>query len=85
MTACAHAERDDLRICDPAAGVSWPFGQEIVCRAENRGEAQVEVGVHRGLPVDGDLDTADFDHSSKIPRLRRAPWKQSSRGRREAS
>ena len=61
------AEGDDLRVCDPAACISSPPGQEIVSRAENGDEEQVEVGVHRGLPVDGDLDTADFGLSSRNP------------------
>ena len=61
------AEGDDLRVCDPAACISSPPGQEIVSRAENGDEEQVEVGVHRGLPVDGDLDTADFGPSSRNP------------------
>jgi hypothetical protein len=62
-----HAERDDLRVCDPAAGVSWPLRQEIVRRAVNGSEEQVEVGVHRGLPVSGVVNTADFGLSSKNP------------------
>src|SRR5215211_807674 len=64
-----HAERDDLRVCDPATGVAWLLRQQIVRRAENGDEEQVKVGVHRGLPVDGDLDTADFDHSSTKPSI----------------
>jgi hypothetical protein len=62
-----HAERDDLRVCDPATGVPWLLRQEIVRRAENGGEEQVEVGVHRGLQVSGVVDTADFGLSSKNP------------------
>jgi hypothetical protein len=62
-------EGDDLRVCDPSTGVSSPLGEEIVRRAENGDEERVEVGVHRGLPVDGDLDTADFDHSSPNPSI----------------
>jgi hypothetical protein len=62
-----HAERDDLRVCDPSTGVSWPLRQEIVRRAENGDAESVEVGVHRGLQVDGALDTADFGLSAKNP------------------
>jgi hypothetical protein len=62
-----HAERDDLRVCDPAAGVSWLLRQEIVRRAVNGCEESVEVGVHRGLQVSGELVTADFGLSSTNP------------------
>jgi hypothetical protein len=48
-------------------GVSWLLGQEIVCRAENGGAESVEVGVHRGLLVDGVLNTADFGLSAVNP------------------
>jgi hypothetical protein len=62
-----HAQRDDLRVCDPSAGVSWLLRQEIVSRAINGDAESVEVGVHRGLLVDGVLDTADFGLSAETP------------------
>jgi hypothetical protein len=31
------------------------------------GKGVVEVSAHRGLPIDGDLDTAAFDHSQQDP------------------
>ena len=61
------AERDDLRVCDSSPGVPRPLGQEIVRRAVNGGAESVEVGVHRGLQVDGVLDTADFGLSAQNP------------------
>jgi len=64
----ADAESDDLSVGDPAAGVIRLAGQEIVRHAINGGEESVEVGVHRGLQVDGEnLITADFGLSSPIP------------------
>src|SRR5579871_3436890 len=62
-----NAERDDLRVRDPSPGVPGPLGQEIVRRAINDGAESVEVGVHRGLQVDGALDTADFGLSATNP------------------
>jgi len=62
-----HTKRDDLRVCDPSTGISWLLRQEIVRRAENGDAERVEVGVHRGLQVDGALDTADFGLSAKKP------------------
>ena len=61
------AERDDFRVCDHATGVPWRFGQEIVSSAINDGAESVEVGVHRGLQVDGDFSTADFGLSAQNP------------------
>src|SRR6188474_27286 len=58
------AEGCDLRVGDSAAGVSRFLGQEIVCRAINDGAESVEVGVHRGLSVDGCFSTADFGLSA---------------------
>jgi hypothetical protein len=56
-------ERDDLRVRDPSTGVSLPFGQEIVHRAINSDQQQIEVGVHRGPPRGRRLiqNTVDFD------------------------
>jgi hypothetical protein len=62
-----NAERDDLRVCDHATGVPWRFGQEIVSSAINHGAEKVEVGVHRGLLVDGVFSTADFDLFTQNP------------------
>ncbi|HEX3325104.1 MAG TPA: hypothetical protein VHR65_08260 [Solirubrobacterales bacterium] len=58
------AKRGDLGVGDPAAGIAWLLGQEIVCRAINDGAESVEVGVHRGLSVDGCFSTADFGLSA---------------------
>jgi hypothetical protein len=52
---------------DPAAGVARALGQEIVGRAINGGAESVEVGVQRGLLVDGAVDTADFGLSASNP------------------
>jgi len=60
-------ERNQLRVCDPPASVSRLLRQEIVRRAINGNAESVEVGVHRGLQVDGVLDTADFGLSAKNP------------------
>jgi hypothetical protein len=63
-----HAQRDDLRICDPSSGVVLPLGQEIVGRDEHGSEQQVEVGVHRGLQGRRCvLSTADFDPAAHKP------------------
>ena len=61
------AEGDDLCIAQRAPGVAWPLGQEVVGRAVDTDQQQVEVGVHRGLLVDGVLDTADFDLHPLVP------------------
>jgi hypothetical protein len=60
-------ERGDLGVGDPAAGVPGPGGQEIVRRAINDGAESVEVGVHRGLSVDGCFSTVDFGLSASNP------------------
>jgi hypothetical protein len=62
-----HAERDHLRVCDHPTRVPWRPRQEIVSRALNGDAEGVEVGVHRGLLVDGVLNTADFDPSANNP------------------
>jgi len=62
-----NAERDDLRVCDATAGVSWLLRQEIVRRAINGDAESVEVGEQRGLLVDGVLGTADFGLSATNP------------------
>jgi hypothetical protein len=60
-------ERQDLRVGDDSARVCGRFWQEIVGRAINDRAESVEVGVHRGLLVDGVLDTADFGLSVLNP------------------
>jgi hypothetical protein len=58
---------DHLGIVELAAGVGGPAGQEIVRGDINRGAEGVEVGVHRGLRVDGAIATADFGPSARGP------------------
>src|ERR671918_418501 len=68
--ALGGAEGDDLGVCEASAGVFSPARQEIVRHAVNGGEKSVEVGVHRGLRVDGDfLDTADFGLFTENPSI----------------
>ena len=62
-----HAERDDLRVGDHATGVCGGLWQEIVRCAINGNAESVEVGVHRGLQVDGVVRTADFGLSVQNP------------------
>ncbi len=62
-----NAERDHLGIGQLAAGVARGLGQEIVGRAVDTDAQQVEVGVHRGLQVDGAVSTADFGLPSPGP------------------
>jgi hypothetical protein len=69
-----HAQRDDLRVCDPSSGVVLPLGQEIVGRDEHGREQQVEVGVHRGPHRSAmQLNTADFDPAAPKPSTNTAP------------
>lgn len=63
------AEGRDLGVGDSAAGISRLLGQEIVRRAINDGAESVEVGVHRGLSVDGCFSTADFGLSAWNPSI----------------
>jgi hypothetical protein len=63
------AEGRDLGVCDSATGISGLLGQEIVCRAINDCAESVEVGVHRGLSVDGCFSTADFGLSASNPSI----------------
>jgi len=60
-------EGDHLRVGEHSACVARRLGKEIVRRAINRGAEKVEVGVHRGLLVDGVLSTADFGLSASNP------------------
>jgi hypothetical protein len=62
------AEGDQLGVRDQPPGIGRPLGQEIISRAINGDAESVEVGVHRGLRVDGALlSTADFDLSAQNP------------------
>jgi hypothetical protein len=63
----SHAQGDDLGICGSPAGVPGSLWQKIVGRAINDGAEGVEVGVHRGLLVDGVFGTADFGLSASNP------------------
>jgi hypothetical protein len=58
------AQRRDLGVGDSPPGISGLLRQEIVCRAINDGAESVEVGVHRGLSVDGCFSTVDFGLSA---------------------
>jgi hypothetical protein len=62
-----HGQRDDLGVGDLSPRVGSPAGQEIVGGDINRGAEGVEVGVHRGLRVDGAIATADFGPSARGP------------------
>ena len=42
-------------------------GQQVVGRAVDADQKQVEIGVHRGLLADGVQDTADFDLLTLVP------------------
>jgi hypothetical protein len=57
----------DLRIGQLTPSVATGSRQEIVGCAINGNAESVEVGVHRGLQVDGVLDTADFGLSVLNP------------------
>jgi hypothetical protein len=57
----------------PTAAVSAPLGQEIVGRATDRSAEGVEVGVQRGLRVDGRLGTLDSGLPARNPSIRGSP------------
>jgi hypothetical protein len=61
------AERCYLSVGDPTTGVPGLLRQEIVRRAINDCAESVEVGVHRGLSVDGCFSTVDFGLSAPYP------------------
>ncbi|MQA75715.1 MAG: hypothetical protein GEU88_15470 [Solirubrobacterales bacterium] len=61
------AEGDDLGVGDVAAPVRAWLRQEIVGGAINRDAESVEVGVHRGLSVDGAVNTVAFGLSASDP------------------
>jgi hypothetical protein len=60
-------EGDDLGVGELSSRIGRPLGQEVVGRAVDTDQQQVEVGVHRGLLVDGVEDTADFDLPPLVP------------------
>jgi len=62
-------ERDDLSVRRLPTGVWLRLWQKIIGCAINEGAEGVEVGVHRGLLVDGVLDTVDFGPSASNPFL----------------
>ncbi len=63
-----NAERDHLGVTQPAARVRFALRQQVVSRAVDTDQKQVEVGVHRGLRVDGAVNTADFGLPLSVPR-----------------
>ena len=60
------AEGDELGVRDPATGVGPSFWQEVVGCAINHRAESVEVGVHRGLSVDGVFGTVGFGLSALL-------------------
>jgi hypothetical protein len=50
----SNAKRHDLRVAQAATSVPRPLRQQVVSRAIDTDTEQVEVGVHRWLPSDGD-------------------------------
>jgi hypothetical protein len=63
----SDSQRNDLGIGRLPTGIPSSFWQKIVGCAINEGAESVEVGVHRGLLVDGVLDTVDFGLSASNP------------------
>jgi hypothetical protein len=62
-----HTQGDDLSVSQLPPPVARLLRQEIVRGALNTGAERVEVGIHRGLLVDGVLNTADSDLSAPDP------------------
>lgn len=62
-----HGKRDDFGVGCLPAGVRLSFWQQIIGCAINEGAEGVEVGVHRGLLVDGVIGTVDFGLSASNP------------------
>ena len=62
-----HAQRDDLGVAELPSPVARRLRQQVVRGAVDSDAEQVEVGVHRGLQVDGAIDTADFDLPHPVP------------------
>jgi hypothetical protein len=62
-----HGQSDDLGIARPSASVSPSLWQKIIrCAINDRAEG-VQVGVHRGLRVDGVAITVGFGPSALNP------------------
>jgi hypothetical protein len=62
-----HRQGDDLGVGRAPTGVGPSFWQKIIGCAINECAEGVEVGAHRGLLVDGVLDTVDFGPSASNP------------------
>jgi hypothetical protein len=62
-----NTQGHDLGVAELAPRVRGWLGQQIVRCAVDSDSEQVEVGVHRGLLVDGAFDTADFDLPKPVP------------------
>ena len=62
-----HGQGDHLGVSDLTARVGARLGQKVVGGDINRGAEGVEVGVHRGLRVDGAIATVDFGPSARSP------------------
>ena len=60
------AEGDELSVACTPAGVGAGLWQQVVGCAINHGAESVEVGVHRGLRVDGVVNTVGFDLSALL-------------------
>ena len=63
----SHGQRDDLGVAGTPAGIPAFLWQKVIGCAINDGAEGVEVGVHRGLLVDGVANTADFGPSASHP------------------
>jgi hypothetical protein len=67
-------EGDELGVGERSSVIGGLLGQEIVRHAINGDAEGVEVGVHRGLQVDGEfLITADFGLSASNPSITAPP------------
>ena len=67
IATCATARGDHLGVSELTARVCPGLGQKVVGGDMNRGAEGVEVGVHRGLRVDGASATVDFGPSARVP------------------
>src|SRR5680860_213413 len=59
-----HTQCDHLGVGDLSSPISPLLWQKVIGCTINNSAESVEVGVHRGLRVDGVLDTADFGLSA---------------------
>jgi hypothetical protein len=55
------------RLPPGTAGVVWLLWQKVIGRAIDSSAESVEIGVHRGLLVDGVIGTAGFGLSAPNP------------------